>query len=169
MKNKDLATYLNDHLAGSIGALDLLDRMIATYEEQPMAQFCREMRAEISADQDKLREIMKAIDVEESSLRKAGAWIMEKFSRAKLSLGDEEPADLGLVQALESLVLGIKGKEGLWRALTAVQPDWPELRQFDFARLERRAGEQGTRVDVERIQAATEAFRSGSDEVTIKK
>ena len=169
MKNKDLATYLNDHLAGSIGALELLDRMIDKYKEQPMAQFCCEMRAEISADQDELREIMKAVDVEESSLRKAGAWIMEKFSRAKLSLGDEESADLGLVQALESLVLGIKGKEVLWHALAAVQPDWPQLRQFDFARLEKRAVEQGTQADAERIQAVTRVFRSASDEVTAKK
>ena len=83
MKNEHLATYLNDHLAGSAGALELLDRMIDHYEEQPIRQFCRQIRAEVSADQEELLKMMKSIDVREGSLRKAGAWVAEKFSRAK--------------------------------------------------------------------------------------
>jgi hypothetical protein len=159
MKNKHLATYLNDHLAGSAGALELLDRMIDHYEEQPIGQFWRQIRAAVSADQDELRKMMKTIDVEESSLRKAGAWVAEKLSRTKLRLEGEETADFGLVQALEILVLGIKGKEGLWRALASVQADWPQWQHFDFQGLEKSAIEQGGRVDEKRAQAAREVFR----------
>jgi len=159
MMNKHLATYLNDHLAASIGALDLLTRMIDSYEDLPIGIFCQKMRAEICADQDELREIIKALEIEESGLRKAGAWVAEKVSRAKLTLGGEETADLGLVQALEIVLLGIKGKESLWRALASVRADWPPLQRFDFERLEKRAEAQGARVDGERVQAATSAFR----------
>ena len=159
MKNEHLATYLNDHLAGSAGALELLDRMIDLYEERPIGRFCRQLFVEVSADQEELRNTMKSIDVEESSLRKAGAWMAEKFSRAKLTLDGEATADLGLVQALESLVLGIKGKEELWRALASVQADWPQWQHFDFQGLEKSAVEQGVRVEEKRVHAAHEVFR----------
>ena len=83
----------------------------------------------------------------------------EKFSRAKLTLEGEETADLGLVEALESLVLGIKGKEGLWRTLASVRSDWRQWQHFDFQGLEERAIEQGARVDEKRVHAAREVFR----------
>jgi hypothetical protein len=47
MKNERLATYLNDHLGGSAGALKLLDRMIDHYGKQPIGKFCRQLRAEV--------------------------------------------------------------------------------------------------------------------------
>ncbi len=159
MTNDRLATYLCDHLAGSVGAIELLDRIIEVYEDQVIAQFCQEVRARIVADQETLRAVMKAIEVEESSLRKASAWVAEKLSRPKLSRPSDEADDIGLVQALEGLVLGIKGKEALWRALGEVQASWPPWEHFDFESLERSAIEQGARVDEKRVQAAREVFR----------
>ena len=32
MSKEELPIYLNDHLAGSVGALELLDRLIETYK-----------------------------------------------------------------------------------------------------------------------------------------
>ncbi len=158
MKNSHLATYLNDHLAGSVGALEILDRLIDTYHDLPIAQFCREARGEISDDQDDLREVLKALEISESSVRMAGAWLVEKFSRAKIRLEGEGIREPGLVLALESLVLGVKGKEVLWRSLAAVQAKWPPLQRFDFARLVQRAIGQGARIDEQRVAAASEAF-----------
>ena len=158
MQNDDLASYLNDHLAGSVGALEMMDHLIKAYENKPIAQFCRELREEIGADQDELREIMRALDVKESGARKAGAWIGEKLGRIKLGLEGESARDPGLFIALEALVLGIKGKEVLWRALAVVQEGWPALQQFDFARLQKRAVEQGERVNAKRLEAARAAL-----------
>ena len=158
MQNDDLAIYLNDHLAGSVGALEMLDHLIKTYEGKPIAQSCREWREEISADQDELRNIMRALDVKESGVRKAGAWIGEKLGRMKLGLEGEGARDAGLFVALEALVLGIKGKEVLWRALAVVQENWPPLQRFDFARLQKRAVEQGERVNAKRLETARAAL-----------
>ncbi|HZJ38541.1 MAG TPA: hypothetical protein VFD18_05155 [Chthoniobacterales bacterium] len=47
---KALDSYLNDHLAGSIAALELLDRLIEVSEGNPREQFFRELRSEIDAD-----------------------------------------------------------------------------------------------------------------------
>jgi hypothetical protein len=41
MKNESLDLYLNDHLAGSVGALELFDRRIRIYEDRRIAGFCR--------------------------------------------------------------------------------------------------------------------------------
>lgn len=158
MENDDLAIYLNDHMAGSVGALELIDRLIKNYDGQPLAQFCQTLRNDIAADQEQLSEMMKALAVKESSIRQAGAWLSEKLSRFKLRLEGENPGKIGMVLALEGLVLGIKGKEGLWRALAAVQASWPPLQRFDFALLEQRAIEQGARVDEQRVPAARQAF-----------
>jgi len=158
MKNSHLAIYLNDHLAGSVGALEILDRLIDTYHDLAIAQFCREARGEISEDQDELREVLKALEMSESSVRKAGAWLGEKVSRAKIRLEGEGIREPGLVLALESLVLGVKGKEVLWRTLATVQAKWPTLKRFDFTRLRQRAIDQGARMDEQRVQAAGEAF-----------
>ena len=156
MKNDHLAVYLNDHLAGSVGALEILDRLIRKHEEQTIVTFFQEAKAEIEADQTQLREMIEALGITESSVRKAGAWMGEKLSRAKLTL---ESQGLGLVQTLESLVLGIKGKELLWRALLAVQGSWPELQRFDLGRLLDRAMAQGARMDEKRIRVASDVFR----------
>lgn len=159
-KNENLSLYLNDHLAGSVGALELLERLIRTYEGHSIVGICREIKREIEADQQVLRDVMTALGVEESAFRKAGAWVAEKLSRAKLAIEGDESGEIGLVEALEGLVLGIKGKEGLWSALAAIQAAWSPLKQFDFSRLKQRAIEQGMSVDAMRLQAATEAFQA---------
>ena len=155
MGNDHLATYLNDHLAGSIGALEIFDRLIKEHEDQTIVSFFQEMKEEIEADQLELRQMMGALGVGESSVRKAGAWVGEKLSRAKLTLGDK---GVGFVQTLETLVLGVKGKELLWRALLPVQEGWPELKRFDLHRLLKRAVTQGVRMDEKRIEIAGSVF-----------
>jgi hypothetical protein len=49
---------------------------------------------------------------QESAVRKAGAWVAERFSRVKIRLSDFEEGQIGLFHALEGLVLGIFGKRG---------------------------------------------------------
>jgi len=44
---EDLSDYLNDHLAGSVAALELLDRLVETYAGKPLERFFRELRDDI--------------------------------------------------------------------------------------------------------------------------
>ena len=159
MKNDDLAKYLNDHLPGSVGAIEIVDHLIRTYEGKPIAQLFQKLRADISVDQDELREIMSALEVKESGMRKAGAWIGEKLGRPKIGLEGKGSGDPGLFVALEALVLGITGKQVLWRALAVVQESWPQLQRFDFARPHERAIAHTERVDAKRLAAAGEALQ----------
>jgi len=94
-------------------------------------------------------------------VRKAGAWVAEKLSRAKIRLSDSEEGQMGLLHALEGLVLGITGKRGLWTALAVAADSLPQLRELDYERLEKRASEQCDRVEAKRLEVAREVFSSG--------
>jgi hypothetical protein len=157
----NLTTYLTDHLAGSVGALELIDRLIETYEEKPLGHFLKELRDEIAEDQGKLENLIANLGQNESTVRKAGAWIMEKFSRAKIQLSDSCEGEMGLFQALEGLVLGITGKRALWRALAEASTALPQLRGLDYTQLEKRAVDQCDRVEARRLEVAREVFVSG--------
>jgi hypothetical protein len=156
---EDLSSYLNDHLAGSVGALELLDRLIDTYKGKPLERFFRDLRNEIAADQETLKGLIARLGGKESAVRKAGAWIVEKLSRAKIQLSETREGELGLFLALEGLALGINGKRSLWRALATASEAAPHLRGPDYAALEKRAVEQHDRVEAKRLEVAREVFK----------
>ncbi len=161
---KDLSVYLNDHLAGSIGAMEMLDDMIEAHKGKPLEAFLRTLRSDIEADQTELRRLMKQLAIDESNVRKAGAWIMEKFSRAKLLLRDSGEPNLFRGQSLESLSLGITGKQSLWRSLGRLSQN-ERLRGFDFARLEKRATDQFERVEGKVVEIAANLFAPELSEI----
>src|ERR1700731_4529834 len=130
---KHLVSYLNDHLAGSVSAIELLDHLIVAHEGEPLEKFFRDLRDDINADQDVLKKIVQRFNARQSAIRKAGAWMVEKIARVKIKSTGTKFGDLGLVQALEVLVLGITGKQLLWRALNAAIGSSPLLRGVDLA------------------------------------
>jgi hypothetical protein len=154
---KQLATYLNDHLAGSVAAVDLLDHLIKTHEGKPLGRFFEELRGEVVSDQEVLKKLLQRFS-KENALKKAGSWIAAKIGQAKMKVAGENPGELGLVQAFEALVLGITGKQLLWRALNATLGTSPLLRNADLGKLEERAIDQLERVEARRLEAAREAF-----------
>jgi hypothetical protein len=153
---KELDSYLNDHLAGSIGAIELIAHWVKLYQGKPLGAFFTDLESEIRTDQDRLRDLMRCLGVEESKVRQAGAWAAEKLGLARFVIAGGEPGGLGLVLVLEGLIMGITGKQLLWRALDAA--NLPKAEGFDFKELQRRAEEQIERIEAERIQAARRAF-----------
>ena len=81
---------------------------------KPLGSFFVEIEKEIKADQDTLRDVMRTLGVEESKVRKAGAWAAEKVGRARLIIAGDEPGSLGLVLTLEGLIMGVTGKKLMW-------------------------------------------------------
>jgi hypothetical protein len=154
---KQLSAYLNDHLAGAAAAVDLLDHLIKTHEGKPLGRFFEELRNEVVSDQEVLKKLVRRLS-KESALKKAGSWIAAKLGQAKMKVAGESPGEMGLVQALEALVLGITGKQLLWRALNATLGTSPLLRGADLGKLEERAIDQLERVETRRLEAAREAF-----------
>jgi hypothetical protein len=155
---RQLITYLNDHLAGSVSAGELLDYLAKSHADEPLGKFFQELRGDIVADQEVLKKIVQRFNANESTIRKAGAWLVEKVSRIKLAVSGQKKWQLGLVQAMEVLVLGITGKQLLWRALNAAIGSSPLLRGIDLSRLEERAIEQIERLETQRLEVAREVL-----------
>ncbi len=158
---EDLSDYLNDHLAGSVAALELLDRMIEACQGKSLERFLRQLREDIDQDQEKLKELIEKLGVSESTVRKAGAWIAEKLTRPKIDLGEGSKEEIGVFLALEALHLGITGKRSLWRALQAASRTVPALARLDYPGLEKRAIEQCEQVEARRLEIARSVFQSG--------
>jgi vacuolar-type H+-ATPase subunit I/STV1 len=158
MSAESLTTYLNDHLAGSVGALEMLEHLIKLHEKKDREPFYRRLRAEVEEDQKVLQNLLEKVGGRESRVRKAAAWMSEKLGEAKLALDDRGDNQLRILEALETVALGIQGKLLLWRALGSVSATRPALRAVDFGQLERRARQQFEQVDTERLLVARTAL-----------
>ena len=66
---KELDSYLNDHLAGSVSALELIGDWPDVHKGEPFGDFFAETEAEIKADQHILRDVMRRLGLKESSVR----------------------------------------------------------------------------------------------------
>lgn len=156
MVNKQLATYLNNHLAGSVTALERLSSLETDQVDTELSRFASELRVEIEADQQELEDLMEWLQIPKSRPRQAAGWLTEKAAQVKLRLDDSSDGALHLLESLEILVLGIEGKCRLWSALAAAAV--PGLQLTDYERLTKRAEAQQQRVETVRLAAAKAAF-----------
>jgi hypothetical protein len=156
---KNLEIYLNDHLAGSVAALELIKHWREQHKDEPLGNFFARLETEIRADRGTLCEVMHSLAIDESTVRQTGAWAAEKVARARMKIAGEEP---GLVLALEGLIMGITGKKMMWRSLAAA--NLPNASKWDFEELQRRAERQIEQVEVKRKGAARRAFAGTSHE-----
>ena len=158
MADRVLNTYLNDHIAGSVAALELLDHLISRHEAD--RGLLTELRRQIEEDQQILMRLLQDLGGKESVVRKAAAWLTEKLGQAKLLIDDSGSGELRTLEALEALALGIQGKLALWRALASVQDVIPQLASLDQARLQSRALDQFNQAERLRLEAARRALRT---------
>jgi hypothetical protein len=154
-----LAIYLNDHLAGSVVGVELGRRARASKEGTRLGEVLTEVCAEIEADQETLRRVMNHLQIGESKVKPAGAWLAEKLGRLKLNGQLRGYSPLSRVLELESLEAGMAGKEMLWKALGQKFGD--RLAGFDFETLAARAKAQRERIESCRLDAAATAFGGG--------
>jgi len=132
-----LTIYLQDHLAGSVHAIELLTAIRDHHAGEPLGKFAEQLLAEIEEDRGVLAALIQHTGSTPGGMKEWGAWLTEKVSRLKLkhSSGDS----LGTFEALEFIMLGIHGKCALWRALSVIAPFDARLRATDFSHLIARA------------------------------
>jgi hypothetical protein len=148
MNRANLRTYIEDHLAGSVAALQMLDDLVSDEPEGVWAVELARLKDEIAADKDVLRNALHRLDGSESTIKEAGAWVAQKMMRGKLNKGQP----LAVLEALEMLSLGMEGRLRLWRALRVVDLG------LDLPTLEKRAADQLRQVEAMRMEAAQAAF-----------
>src|SRR5262249_10080970 len=152
MSREYLAIYLNDHLAGSLIAIEILEHL-ETEASDSMPDLPA-LKADIEADRHQLKTLMDRLHIPESRVRKVTSWIAEQVAEAKFEADDETQGTLRRLERLEALAVGIDGKSALWRALNAAAEVAPELRGMDYEHLTERAQKQRSHVEILRLQAA---------------
>jgi hypothetical protein len=151
-----LHTYLNDHLAGSAFAIDLLDKMCSANEGTEFGAVVEQLQADIKADRAALEQVMATLGVSPGAVRQAAGWVAEKVSRVKfddLVTGSE---NLSRLMETEALSLGIEGKQAGWRALKQLHTS--EELGVSLDDLIERAADQRSRLEPFRLDAAARAF-----------
>jgi hypothetical protein len=156
LSSRHLGVYLNDHLAGSAAALELLAELGSV---EGLEEWAARLQSDVAEDRHQLEQLMRKADVTQSATRQAVAWITEKLAELKTRVDDRGDGALQRLELIEGLALGIDGKRALWTALNAAADRVPALRGVDYARLIERAEEQRRAVEVRRLEAAADALR----------
>jgi hypothetical protein len=156
MANTSLATYLHDHLAGSAAAVEILEGLRDENAGTPLGRFASDLLEEIQRDRSTLESLIERVGGGASTLKETTAWLAAKLSRFKL--GGQLSEDLGALEALEVVALGILGKRALWVALSTLGPNDPRLSGLDLVHLIERALTQHAQVEVRRLEAARRAL-----------
>lgn len=146
MAAEALSIYLRDHLAGSEAAR----AMLARAAEGSDGAFYATLDREIAEDQEALRGLIAHLGTEESLVKKAGAWLTEKFTRLKL---DDLESPLDRFEFLEVLLLGVRGKQALWEALLHGADPAMLPPGLALSALIDRAREQQDRIEARRLEA----------------
>ena len=152
-----LLIYIRDHLAGAKAALDLLGALQTEHAGKEFGDFCADLLIEIEADQGTLKDLAARLGDESISFKETVAWLASKVSQFKV--GRHAAGDLGVLEALEILTLGIHGKLALWRALEACSAENEALRGLDYSLLIDRARSQQSQTEARRLEAARAALR----------
>ena len=149
-----LEIYLNDHLAGATGGVELARRLRASNREDAvfgatLSRVC----AEIEADRTALEQVIEELGYSRGKVKPAAAWVAEKLGRLKLNGQLRGYSPLSRLIELEGLLIGITGKIGLWQTLTELGAD--EDLDADLEQLTARAAAQRAAIDdLHRIAAA---------------
>lgn len=153
-----LDSYLNDHLAGSAAAVELVERIRSTNEGTVLADYLVGLGQEIEADRGTLGEVMERLGVPRSTPKQVAGKVIETLSRLRLNERVTGSADVTRLMEVETLSLGIEGKLALWRALNTVADTRPELAGFDFAVLATSAVSQRAGLEPFGLEAAAAAL-----------
>jgi hypothetical protein len=161
MDRKLLRIYLQDHLAGATGGLELARRIRGSNKGTTYGDPLAKVADEIEADKRALEGIIEDLGFGPDRPKNLALWAAEKAGRLKLNGQLTGYSPLSRVIELEGLISGIGGKLSLWRALIEVAPEEPVLDVERLRRLIERGERQRETVEELRTRAAREAFRPG--------
>lgn len=163
MMSRELERYLNDHLAGSSGALLLIDQLSECMDDPTAREDLSRLKEDVLKDRELLEHLLKQSGADPSTFLKAAGEITGRMGMFKLWWEGMESGKLGMFEALEILALGVQGKRLLWRALDSISDRIPGWKDVDFSQLEADALRQRDRVEHWRMEAAKASLGKVSD------
>lgn len=145
--NRQLQTYLNDHLGGSSAALVIIGSLLNHARDPEEKYFLADFQNQVEKDREVLKRLLESLEAEPSYFRRALGAIGARLSCVKFATGGMDPGGLGRLEAWEILSLGVEGKRLLWSVLREISVDDPGGLEFDSAKLEREAEKQKEAIE----------------------
>ncbi|MCF6743327.1 hypothetical protein E9529_03385 [Blastococcus sp. KM273128] len=121
LRNVDLLTvYLNDHLAASVGGIQLVQRMIGVHRGTPYEPPLQQLLAELHEENAALRAILHDLGLPEQRYKQAALWVGEKVSRLKLNGRLLARSPLSDLVEFEFLASAVRAKRSGFESLREV-------------------------------------------------
>ena len=150
-----LAIYLRDHHAAGAEGTRVARRVALAAEHDSGNDDLRRVASEIREDLITLEGIMRRLGVEPDRTKDTLSRIAERVGRLKLNGRILRRSPLSDLLELETLVVGITGKQALWVSLRNV----PAVQGEQLDQLLERAEEQKRVVENARVKAARRSFQ----------
>jgi hypothetical protein len=156
-----LGIYLNDHLAGATGGLELARRVARSHRGPGAGAAVQRLAAEVAQDRAVLEDIMAALGIPVRGYKVCAAWIGEKAARLKLNGYLLTRSPLSGLEELEMLRLGVEGKAAGWRTLRVLAETDKRLDPGRLDELIFRARRQADLLEELRVRAAGQVIGLG--------
>ena len=150
MSSRQLRIYLQDHHAASAGGVALSSRALGPNHA---------LTRQIARDRDALERVMQHLQAKPSVLKVTMVRVAEVVGRLKLNGRIFARSPLSSVIELETLVVGVRGKEALW---TALRQAGVRVDGVDLDALAESAREQGAELETLRLSAAAKALTTAT-------
>ncbi len=158
MDRKLLRIYMQDHLAGATGGLELARRARGANDGTPYGEPLAKLADDIEADRRSLESLMDDLGFGADRAKNIAFWVGEKVGRLKLNGQITGYSPLSRMIELEGLITGVNGKRSLWLTLRDLAGSVPELDADRIGRLVERAEQQLETLHELRARAGREAF-----------
>jgi hypothetical protein len=149
-----LGIYLNDHLAGATGGLELARRVARAGQVPAPPVELRQFAQEVAEDRDALVRMMGTLGIPVRGYKVWAAWAGEKAGRLKPNGHLTTRSPLSNLEELELLRLGVEGKAAGWRTLRVLADRDGRLDAAELDELILRARRQADFLEESRIKAA---------------
>lgn len=154
--DQNLRIYMNDHLAGSTGGLELARRGRDNSTDPERTAMWSTLVDELEDEREILQDMLDRLEFSRNPVKATIAWFAEKAGRLKPNGQLTGPSALGQFVELEMMFIGVTGKLAMWRMLVRV--DDPRLRDFDLNGLIEQAESQRLRLDEHRLAHGVSVF-----------
>jgi hypothetical protein len=158
MDRKLLRIYLQDHLAGATGGVELARRARGANRDTPYGEPLAKLADDIEADRRSLESVMEDLGFGADRAKNLAFWVGEKAGRLKLNGQLTGYSPLSRMIELDGLITGVNGKRSLWLTLRELTDSVPELDADRIGRLVERADQQVETLHELRSRAGREAF-----------
>ena len=156
-----LAIYLRDHHAAGVAGARVAQRVATAVERDSGNEDLRRVASEIRQDLMVLEGIMRRLGVEPDRVKDSCSRAAERLGRLKLNGRLLRRSPLSDLLELETLVVGITGKQALLVSLREI----PSIQIEELDQLFERAQEQKRVVEHARVAAAKRSFGSAHSSV----